>query len=761
VKLLNIAKKRDAGADVGRLVAAADEARDAGDWAAAAEKYAAALAVDGSLAGIWVQKGHALKEQGDLTGAEESYRVALRLTPGDADGHLQLGHALKLQGRAGEAADAYLASLELAPNSREAMRELLGLGYQKSELLELTSANSDVEGDAASRIQIAFDVSDLIGYFSNVRTPTGIQRVQINVITSLLAEHHADLDIRIICYSETSDYWREIPSQLFVKLCALSKTGASTVDLAWRRMMKDVRDEIELADDFAFAWGARIVNIGTSWWLRKHFLNLRHAKARHGIVYIPFLHDFIPLITPEHCVKELTQDFVSWCLGVFQHADHYIANSNATANDLARVAGALGHGNPAPSVVHLDGEPETKPAIVRKVSDRVGTVMERPYVLFVSTIESRKNHLFAFNAWLRMIRQRGEENVPDLVCVGNRGLMVDAALGRLASSARLSKKVTLLSGISDVDLAALYRNCEFTIYPSSYEGWGLPVTESLSFAKVPVVTAISSLPEAGGEFADYFELGWEADFIAKVTRLLDDKEYRRQREKHIRANFRPRKWSVIAGDILAAVRALPAPAKPAESKRQLTVWPLAAKPGELHRLCRSERVTLANGASSGEMFRAGRGWNFPDDWGCWMRNPSADIAFSFPDTGKGEGRTLLMYIGLKGLPDGSGTLTYDIRQLAGAEPLVCGMLAAGEQKVCRLRIPLLPGEDHVHLVLSSDLVVDLGETTDGVDRRKVTLGVEWFYFCLESDLEARQDFIEAQTLNDMSILEKTAPASVF
>lgn len=361
-----------------------------------------------------------------------------------------------------------------------------------------------------------------------------------------------------------------------------------------------------------------------------------------------------------------------------------------------------------------------------------------------------------------MIRERGEENVPDLVCVGNRGWMVEAALNRLASSALLSRKVTLLSGISDVDLAALYKGCEFTIYPSSYEGWGLPVTESLSFAKVPVVTAVSSLPEAGGEFAEYFELGWEADFIAKVTRLLDDEKYRREREQHIKTNFRPRKWTEIADDVLAAARALPSPVKPpkASGKRQLPIWPLAARPGELHRLCRSERVTLAAGVSSGEMFRAGRGWNFPDDWGCWMRNPSGDIAFSFFLPEKKE-KSMLMYIGLRGLPDGSETLNYDIRQPGDAEPLASGALPAGAQKVCRLRIPLSPGENGVHLMLNSDRIVDLGDTTDGVDRRKVTLGVEWFYFCVESDLEARQDFIEARTLNDMSILEKTAPPSVF
>ena len=78
-------------------------------------------------------------------------------------------------------------------------------------------------------------------------------------------------------------------------------------------------------------------------------------------------------------------------------------------------------------------------------------------------------------------------------------------MARLKASELLQRRVRLFRRVSDADLVRLYQDCLFTIYPSTYEGWGLPVTEALCFGKAVVTTAISSLPEAGGQYADYFD----------------------------------------------------------------------------------------------------------------------------------------------------------------------------------------------------------------------------------------------------------------
>src|SRR6185312_10284348 len=114
-----------------------------------------------------------------------------------------------------------------------------------------------------------------------------------------------------------------------------------------------LRGWIDEAADFEFPPGATLINIGTSWWLKNYFLMVRMAKARYGIRYVPFIHDLIPIMTPEHCVKELTQDFINWTIGAFSHADGYLVNSEATGKDLCKVARLLGHQVAMPPVVRL------------------------------------------------------------------------------------------------------------------------------------------------------------------------------------------------------------------------------------------------------------------------------------------------------------------------------------------------------------------------------------------------------------------------
>jgi hypothetical protein len=109
-------------------IARADQARDKGDWAAAARHYRKALQHMPGASAVWVQFGHALKESGDPAAAEEAYRESLRRDPDVADTWLQLGHLLKIRGRKDEAVAAYQHALALDPAFTDAARELAALG---------------------------------------------------------------------------------------------------------------------------------------------------------------------------------------------------------------------------------------------------------------------------------------------------------------------------------------------------------------------------------------------------------------------------------------------------------------------------------------------------------------------------------------------------------------------------------------------------------------------------------------------------------
>ena len=124
------------GRPVAVLVEGANRARDAAQWALAAQSYREALQAVPRAPAIWVQYGHALKESGCVAEAEDAYRRALALAPDAADTHLQLGHALKLQQRIAEAEAAYRRALALDPAQVYARDELAALGWPAERVAE-------------------------------------------------------------------------------------------------------------------------------------------------------------------------------------------------------------------------------------------------------------------------------------------------------------------------------------------------------------------------------------------------------------------------------------------------------------------------------------------------------------------------------------------------------------------------------------------------------------------------------------------------
>ncbi len=628
-------------------------------------------------------------------------------------------------------------------------------------ILSIPSPPEETDKQVAST-HLVFDVSDLIQYFQNARLPTGIQRVQIEVITNLIFSLPEDCTIKIACFTKQTDTWVDLPTLFFNHICKFALVNGDPQAPDWLRVLEELRANMEQAKRLIFRRGAYLINLGTSWWLQNYFLHVRAAKARYGIRYVPYVHDCIPIMTPEHCVEALTRDFITWALGAFQHADHIIVNSKATAADVKLVATRLGHKIEEPNVVTLDADYRAANA---KLPPELGLALNteiflkndiRPaeYVLFVSTIESRKNHLLAFSAWLALAKKHGVRRVPKLVCVGNRGWLNDAIYSKLAASKILQQKVVMLSRISDPDLELLYRNCLFTLYPSSYEGWGLPVTESLCFGKVPVLANFSSLPEAGGEFAEYFDLGSEAELIQTLERMMFDTQYRTEREARILQNFRPRQWSEIADSIVTLTRAWAKKDKPAdqgcESFAAAGLWPFPVELGRYYGLTENQHSHIWPGMAAGELFRQGDAWWWPEPWGCWTKAKTARLAFLAPLKPKSAA---VLYIGIRGVQGVASTATVTLegvgRRTVNLTPEQSRWLVFRVPKEVLRALPKNTDGVLFDMLFSADKFADFRTGTEGQDHRIAGIGVCGFMVCPGEDLEARMAFTESVALNDL------------
>ena len=758
------------------VISQANRHRDARNWQAARTGYEEVLSLDPTLAHIWVQLGHARKEGGDYASAELAYREALRLTPEDADGHLQLGHLLKIRGQLSEAAESYARAAQLDPRLRDAQMELERLrqrGLKANSGLQSVSVHAlsrpyprEARAADGKTLNIVFDVSDLMHYFRAARLPSGIQRVQMEVIHAALDAPEPDTAYSIVCFTRETDYWVEIPAALFLALCKMAVADGDHEAPEWRALLAQLDSVMFGRDYFAFVHGSILLNLGTSWWLQNYFLNVRLAKSVCGIRYVPFVHDFIPVMAPEHCVSELRQDFITWAIGAFDHADYFLVNSKATLSDLQTVCRKLGYRPRDASVVTLDADfrktvsPET---IAKDTGDPAMflaslNLKKGRYVLFVSTVESRKNHIAAFSIWLKLIKQRGIKNVPKLVCVGNNGWLNDAAYAKLGASELLREHVLMLSKISDATLALLYDNCLCTFYPSSYEGWGLPVTEALCHGKVPVISNISSLPEAGGPFAEYFDVESEKDVLEALERVIYDDDYRRRREQKIAAEFRPRAWSAISAQMARELRAWckSAPALPEPRPDAPGVWPLPAEMGTLHAFTSNTSSVLWAGLKSGEIFRNGPNWWWPETWGCWIKETGpAQIALLLKDV---AGSGVELYFGLHGLLEGMCEATLSCE---GAPTLQVALMAE-EDKVVAMSLPATDEAERLVVVqVACDRTVDFRARSSGSDFRVCGVGVRWVYACRSSDGLQRLRMVEAIALGDFDRLKRPPPGDFF
>lgn len=722
-----------------------DARRDAGDWAGAARAYRTSLAIDDSRADLWVQLGHALKESGDLPGAGLAYQQSLDRAPEVADTHLMLGHFLKVSGRLEEAGAAYARSAELDSTRPDPVNELRALVHRGVAIDHEIAAGLLAELREARRrrreetslfddggLTAVFDVADLIGYFHNARLPTGIQRVQIEVIGALLRDPPADVQIAVCAFAQHRDSWVGLPADLFLRVIDLAVAGGDRGQPDWREALEEVAMVTDLAPSLRFPRGAWLINLGTSWWLQNYFLRVREARRLYGIRYLPFVHDMIPVMAPEHCTRPLTEDFISWALGVFAHADRFLTNSEASRRDLKAVGARLGYRvtDEQVQVVPLDAD-FRKPGAEAPMADTLARygLTEGGFILFVSTIESRKNHVAAFKAFSELISRHGAAAMPRLVCVGNRGWLNDAVFARLEADPALRRQVSMLSGVPDPDLANLYRTSAFTLYPSQYEGWGLPVTESLCYGRAVLVSDSSSLPEAGGDFAAYFHQGDQAGLTEALERLILDLPWRRSLEARIAAKFRPRPWRALATEIIdrIALWNTDTPSGPAAT-------PLA-EAGRYYWLRRSRETGVGPGVTAAEIFRVGEGWLPPEDWGCWTRG-EAVLEARAPVDGP-----LRLFLGLRAPPERPSAWRIE----AGGEVIAEGELQPGEVRWLIQSISTGAPNAVVRIRIVS-------RRADGPAEGGATLGAIGFMLCAEDDLLARTAFVEALAVDGLPAL---------
>jgi len=224
---------------------------------------------------------------------------------------------------------------------------------------------------------------------------------------------------------------------------------------------------------------------------------------------------------------------------VFRPASGLIAISECTRADAVRV---LGLDADKIEVIYPGIAPaffDVEPAVARETARRYG--LEKPYALYVGTIEPRKNVGGLLDAWLDLAADTREEF--DLAIAGSWGWGDRAVYERLVAGI---PGVRYLGYVPEVDLPELTAAASLFVYLSLYEGFGLPVGQALA-AGVPVLASMASaLPEVVGDAGLLADPRSQAEIRAGMERLLLSPSLRAELAKRGRIRAEAFQWSEAA-----------------------------------------------------------------------------------------------------------------------------------------------------------------------------------------------------------------------
>jgi glycosyltransferase involved in cell wall biosynthesis len=303
--------------------------------------------------------------------------------------------------------------------------------------------------------------------------------------------------------------------------------------------------------------GDILASFGSPWIKLNYNFYTEKAVRTRGLRFALLIYDVIPLRRPEWCDAGLTSVFQAWLDVALPMADTILTISMASAGEVAeyaRNANLTLRATPLPIPIGTgfkksDAVWQNSPGSI--VLNRLP--VPNSYVLMVSTIEARKNHVLLFRVWRRLLADMPAGAVPTLVFAGRVGWLASDLMQQLRNSGFLNGKIIHIDSPTDEELEALYEGCLFTLYPSFYEGWGLPVAESHAFGRPCIISKATSLPEAGGSLARYIDPDNATEAYQVIRKTIEDQAGLREWRDQVQRDFRPTEWSESACAVLKAL----------------------------------------------------------------------------------------------------------------------------------------------------------------------------------------------------------------
>jgi glycosyltransferase involved in cell wall biosynthesis len=231
-------------------------------------------------------------------------------------------------------------------------------------------------------------------------------------------------------------------------------------------------------------------------------------------------------------------------------ADRVIAISRATRDDLVRLARV------PPAKIHVVhhglAQRFTPGDSHRQVTTLAQYRIRTPYFLYVGTIQPRKNLVRLIEAFAQTVQQGGGLTGVSLVIAGKRGWR-SAPIERRAAELGLADRVQFVGYVADEDLSDLMSGALAFVFPSLYEGFGMPVLEAMACGTPVLTSRTSSLPEVAGDAALLVDPSRIDEIASGLRRLASDSSLRSDLREHGLRRAAQFTWERCASETLAVL----------------------------------------------------------------------------------------------------------------------------------------------------------------------------------------------------------------
>lgn len=369
-------------------------------------------------------------------------------------------------------------------------------------------------------MRIYIDVTNI----TKVNFLTGIQRVVREILLGMLNYNY---DICLITWNNKVKKYFIIDSDSFKKFIYISnKDNIIITNDEWDYTRKSTGESIFFDID--------------SVWNEENKRNVLYSILKNNNYRIfTLVYDIIPILYPQYCKQDTVYKFLSYLTGVLKYTDVILTNTENTKKDIEKLITATNIKDKKIEILPLGADfllnNDEQDETVRK--DAVNATNNGKYILTVGTIEPRKNHQYLLDYFDKYC---DKQNI-NLIIAGRQGWNVASFMKRLKTHPAYGKRIFFIEKANDATINYLYINAFMFVFPSYYEGYGLPVIEALSRGVLTVVSDIGVFKEIGKKYCDYISLDNVASLGDIVSKYLNDEKYLEIRKKEI-ASFNIPRW---------------------------------------------------------------------------------------------------------------------------------------------------------------------------------------------------------------------------